>query len=104
MCRFKDRFTLAHRQGKEDAESLQQAIEWYRRAYNLQPSVFAGINVATLMVVGGATLENQELLSIISTLATDLGRKGHTEDLEDYWDVATLFELSVSDRRKIKIK
>ncbi|KAI1294720.1 Mitogen-activated protein kinase kinase kinase 15 [Halotydeus destructor] len=53
-----------------DMDTLAKAIEWYRKGFEMQQSEYAGINLATLS-------------------------KGSLASLQDYWDVAIFFEISV---------
>ncbi|KAM3718443.1 Mitogen-activated protein [Dirofilaria immitis] len=90
---YKDKFINSN---YEDRESLDKAIEWYRRAFDLSPLEYSGINLITLLRARGETFENNsEMQQIAVVLNSLLGRKGALANLTEYWDVATYFEVSV---------
>lgn len=90
---YKDKFITSN---YEDRESLDKAIEWYRRAFDLSPLEYSGINLITLLRARGDTFENNsEMQQIAVVLNSLLGRKGALSNLTEYWDVATYFEVSV---------
>jgi mitogen-activated protein kinase kinase kinase 5 len=77
-------------------DALESAIKWYREGYRIQRSEFAGVNLATLLVARGERIEaNSELEGICNTVINSIGRKGTVENLRDYWEVATLFEIAI---------
>ncbi|CAJ0608534.1 unnamed protein product [Cylicocyclus nassatus] len=90
---YKDKFIASN---YEDREALNNAVSWYRKAFEMSPLEHSGINLTTLLRASGEHFEsNAEMQQIAVVLNSLLGRKGALHQLTDYWDVATYFEVSV---------
>uniref|UniRef100_A0A4W4H684 mitogen-activated protein kinase kinase kinase n=1 Tax=Electrophorus electricus TaxID=8005 RepID=A0A4W4H684_ELEEL len=80
----------------KDTKSRDNAIQWYRKGFELQPTLYSGINLAVLLIVAGQQFESSiELRKIGVRLNSLLGRKGSLEKMNNYWDVGQFFTVSM---------
>ncbi|NXD16749.1 M3K6 kinase, partial [Nothocercus nigrocapillus] len=82
---YKDMFISS---GFRDADTRDRAFHWYSKAFEVEPSLHAGINAAVLLVAAGHRFETSPQLQQIGVKLNCLqGRKGSLEKLHYYWDV-----------------
>lgn len=51
----------------QDAEYREQAYHWYRKAFDVEPSLHSGINAAVLLIAAGQCFEDSDELRLIGT-------------------------------------
>ncbi|MBV95388.1 Mitogen-activated protein kinase kinase kinase 6, partial [Eschrichtius robustus] len=72
----------------QDAGHREQAYHWYRKAFDVEPSLHSGINAAVLLIAAGQRFEDSKELRLIGMkLGCLLARKGCVEKMQYYWDV-----------------
>uniref|UniRef100_A0A2K6PF16 mitogen-activated protein kinase kinase kinase n=1 Tax=Rhinopithecus roxellana TaxID=61622 RepID=A0A2K6PF16_RHIRO len=82
---YKDMFFSS---GFQDAGYREQAYHWYRKAFDIEPSLHSGINAAVLLIAAGQHFEDSKELRLIGMkLGCLLARKGCVEKMQYYWDV-----------------
>ncbi|XP_021329469.2 mitogen-activated protein kinase kinase kinase 15 isoform X3 [Danio rerio] len=80
----------------KDTKNRDNAIQWYRKGFELQATLYSGINLAVLLIVAGQQFETSiELRKIGVRLNSLLGRKGSLEKMNNYWDVGQFFTVSM---------
>ncbi|XP_068603984.1 mitogen-activated protein kinase kinase kinase 15 [Brachionichthys hirsutus] len=80
----------------KDTKNRDNAIQWYRKGFELQPTLYSGINLTVLLIVAGQQFESSmELRKIGVRLNSLLGRKGSLEKMNNYWDVGQFFTVSM---------
>uniref|UniRef100_A0A8B9MEI3 mitogen-activated protein kinase kinase kinase n=1 Tax=Accipiter nisus TaxID=211598 RepID=A0A8B9MEI3_9AVES len=71
-------------------------LKMYCKGFELQSTLYSGINLAVLLLVAGQQFESSmELRKIGVRLNSLLGRKGSLEKMNNYWDVGQFFSVSM---------
>ncbi|XP_048468919.1 mitogen-activated protein kinase kinase kinase 5-like [Rhincodon typus] len=87
-----------------DYESRDKSCYWYGMAFEHEPTLHSGINVAVFLMAAGHKFDTSpELRKIGMKLSSLLGRKGSLEKMQFYWDVGFFLGASIlfNDRTKI---
>ncbi|XP_038658434.1 mitogen-activated protein kinase kinase kinase 15 isoform X2 [Scyliorhinus canicula] len=80
----------------DDVVNRDSAIEWYRKGFDLQPTLYSGINLAILLIAAGQQFESSmELRKIGMRLNGLLARKGNLGQMNNYYDVGHFFTVSM---------
>uniref|UniRef100_UPI00398F40AE mitogen-activated protein kinase kinase kinase 15 n=1 Tax=Pristiophorus japonicus TaxID=55135 RepID=UPI00398F40AE len=80
----------------KDTVNRDSSIEWYRKGFELQPTLYSGINLAVLLIAAGQQFENSmELRKIGVRLNSLLGRNGNLDKMNNYYDVGHFFTVSM---------
>ncbi|XP_013365356.1 PREDICTED: mitogen-activated protein kinase kinase kinase 15, partial [Chinchilla lanigera] len=80
----------------EDDISRDKAIAWYRRGFELQPSLYSGTNLSILLIAAGQHFETcMELRKIGVQMNNLLGRRGSLEYMNNYWDACQFFTMTM---------
>ncbi|XP_043940282.1 mitogen-activated protein kinase kinase kinase 6 [Protopterus annectens] len=90
---YKDMFLSS---GFTDLEKRDSATKWYRKAFDSEPALHSGINLAVLLIAAGHQFEtSMDLRKIGVKLSSLLGRKGCLEKMQYYWDVGFYLGTSI---------
>ncbi|XP_067867221.1 mitogen-activated protein kinase kinase kinase 5-like isoform X2 [Heterodontus francisci] len=87
-----------------DYESRDKSCYWYGMAFEHEPTLHSGINVAVFLMAAGHQFDTSpELRKIGMKLSSLLGRKGSLEKIQFYWDVGFFLGASIlfNDQTKI---
>ncbi|XP_072358193.1 mitogen-activated protein kinase kinase kinase 5-like isoform X1 [Scyliorhinus torazame] len=87
-----------------DHGSRDKSCYWYGMAFEHEPTLHSGINVAVFLMAAGHQFDTSPALRKIGMkLSSLLGRKGSLEKMQFYWDVGFFFGASIlfSDQTKI---
>ncbi|XP_066934989.1 mitogen-activated protein kinase kinase kinase 15-like isoform X2 [Clytia hemisphaerica] len=82
-----------------DDKCRDEAIKWYKTSFEIQPSDFSGCNLAIMLVAAGHSfLQSDELQRVCMTLNGLIGRRGHLQDIQQFWIVGRFILISVLAR------
>ncbi|XP_078093860.1 mitogen-activated protein kinase kinase kinase 5-like isoform X2 [Mustelus asterias] len=87
-----------------DHGSRDKSCYWYGMAFEHEPTLHSGINVAVFLMAAGHQFDTSaELRKIGMKLSSLLGRKGSLEKMQFYWDVGFFFGASILFNDQMKI-
>jgi len=95
---YKDSWIEAISKGQQMVASacLEEAICLYRKGFEADPrDYYPGINLVTLLLRKGTEEALREMADVRPVVTFAVSRRGGIHSL-DYWDVATVIELSVT--------
>ncbi|XP_069743325.1 mitogen-activated protein kinase kinase kinase 5 [Narcine bancroftii] len=80
----------------QDAESRDNGVYWYGKAFESEPTIHSGINLAVLLLAAGHQFDTSfELHKTGVKLSSLLGKKGNLEKIQSYWDVGFFLGASM---------
>uniref|UniRef100_A0A8C4X3G5 mitogen-activated protein kinase kinase kinase n=1 Tax=Erpetoichthys calabaricus TaxID=27687 RepID=A0A8C4X3G5_ERPCA len=87
-----------------DVESRDNGAYWYKKAFDSEPTLHSGINLAVLLLAAGHQFDTSfELRKIGVKLSSLLGKKGNLEKLQSYWDVGFFLGASLLAGDKMRV-
>uniref|UniRef100_UPI00398E5E85 mitogen-activated protein kinase kinase kinase 5-like n=1 Tax=Pristiophorus japonicus TaxID=55135 RepID=UPI00398E5E85 len=87
-----------------DCESRDKSCHWYGMAFEHEPTLHSGINVAVFLMAAGHQFDtSSDLRKIGVKLSSLLGRKGSLEKIQFYWDVGFFLGASILFNDQMKI-
>ncbi|XP_051881014.1 mitogen-activated protein kinase kinase kinase 5 [Pristis pectinata] len=90
---YKDMFLDS---GFQDTESRDNGAYWYGKAFESEPTIHSGINLAVLLLAAGHQFDTSfELHKTGVKLSSLLGKKGNLEKIQSYWDVGFFLGASM---------
>uniref|UniRef100_UPI00398E50AC mitogen-activated protein kinase kinase kinase 5 isoform X1 n=2 Tax=Pristiophorus japonicus TaxID=55135 RepID=UPI00398E50AC len=90
---YKDMFLDS---GFQDTESRDNGAYWYGKAFESEPTVHSGMNLAVLLLAAGHQFDTSfELHKTGVKLSSLLGKKGNLEKIQSYWDVGFFLGASM---------
>uniref|UniRef100_A0A4W3K4P1 mitogen-activated protein kinase kinase kinase n=1 Tax=Callorhinchus milii TaxID=7868 RepID=A0A4W3K4P1_CALMI len=98
---YKDTFLDS---GYTDTESRDNGAYWYGKAFESEPTLHSGINLAVLLLAGGHEFDTSfELRKTGVKLSSLLGKKGNLEKVQSYWDVGFFLGASMLANDQLRV-
>ncbi|XP_032901331.1 mitogen-activated protein kinase kinase kinase 5-like [Amblyraja radiata] len=86
------------------SESRDKSCYWYRMAFEHEPTLHSGINVAVFLMAAGHRFDtSSDLRKIGIKLSSLLGRQGSLEKMHFYWDVGFYFGTCILFNDQLKM-